>query len=169
MSRFYKDTRDLRRDAILNAAARTEYKRRAEAVREQLRDPSDPEIIRAVKEDNLREICDFTGVNERDKDGRTALMWAVRLKKQRSVWRLLDKGADVTLLDNHGFSAVYYAAYVRPFYRYMFRLLWGATTSTFRKEFRKKTRERDGVGVTIGLISEINIARVVGVSALHSD
>lgn len=156
MSRFHKDTRDLRRDAILNAAARTEYKRRAAAVREQLRDPSDPEIIRAVKQGKLGEIRDFTGVNERDKDGRTALMWAVRLKKQRSMWRLLDKGADVALLDYQGCNAVHYAAFSRPFYRYMFRLLWDATTPAFRKEFRKKIKERDGIGVTIGLIYEIN-------------
>lgn len=156
MSHFHKDTRDLRRDAILNAAARTEYKKRAAAAREQLREPSDPEIIRAVKQDKLGEIRDFTGVDERDKDGRTALMWAVRLKRQRSVWRLLDRGADVMLPDNQGCSAVYYAALSRPFYRYMFRLLWGATIPTFRKEFRKKIKERNGIGVTIGLISEIN-------------
>ena len=149
---IHKDTHDLRRDAILNAAARTEYKRCAAAVRE----PPDPQIIRAVKQDKLGEIGDFTGVNERDKDGRTALMWAVKFKKQRSVWRLLDKGADVTLLDNLGLSAVYYAAFTRPFYRYMFRLLWGATTPAFRKKFIHKIKERDGIGVTIGLISEIN-------------
>jgi hypothetical protein len=152
MGWFCKDTRDWRRVAILNAAHSHSRARRAAAVRKRMVVPM---IIRAIKEDTFGDVRDFSSVNERDGVGRTALMWAVRYKKQRIVWRLLDNGADVTLLDNQGLSAVYYAAYVRPFYRYMFRMIWGATTSTFRNEFRKKTKQREGIGVTIGLISEI--------------
>lgn len=41
-------------------------------------------------------------INERDKDGCIALMWAVGASSNNVVLKLLEHGADVNAMDKHG-------------------------------------------------------------------
>jgi len=48
-------------------------------------------------------------INERDRDDGTSLILAIQSSQYQFVKQLLDKKADVNLLDTHGCSAFHYA------------------------------------------------------------
>lgn len=55
-------------------------------------------------------IREGTDINERDRGGRTALMFSVNSGNKELVKLLIEKGADVNAKDNHGGTALIWAA-----------------------------------------------------------
>jgi ankyrin repeat protein len=77
--------------------------------------PKDPELVRAAREGDLKEVIRLLGqgadVNAGGKRDRTALMAAARGGSLEIVKLLIKKGADVNTKDNTGMTALMYAAW----------------------------------------------------------
>lgn len=70
-------------------------------------------FFQAVREDRISEIdallASGTPVNARDADGKTALIWAAQMGHERVVRRLLALGANRSLVDSSGLTALQHA------------------------------------------------------------
>ena len=51
--------------------------------------------------------------NDRDKTGKTALLWAIRSKKHEVVYHLLDRGADPNVADQNKVTPLFWAVRMR--------------------------------------------------------